>query len=272
MLSSDTYLITSITNLHAGSGDADYGNVDKQVQRDSVTGLPCINASGIKGAFREAFTSHQSADVVFIFGSENRKGSSSNLEQGNYNFYTARLLCLPVRSNHNLFYLATCPELIQDFLAEIQRFGATQASTYKDGLTALANMNVPIGNPVYFGNNIDNIKLEDKTAINSALPDGTNTTILSKLFGQRIAMFNCNDFQELANELPVIARNHLENGISANLWYEEVVPRESRFYYSVTKPVDDMKLETGLTQNLKNHLQIGGNATVGNGLCKIEKL
>lgn len=34
-------------------------------------------------------------------------------------------------------------------------------------------------------------------------------------------------------ELPVLARNKLDNGISKNLWYEQVVPHESLFAFAV---------------------------------------
>lgn len=50
MRTTDTWLIQAISNLHAGKGDADFGIIDKHVQRDPVTGLPVIFASSIKGA------------------------------------------------------------------------------------------------------------------------------------------------------------------------------------------------------------------------------
>jgi CRISPR-associated protein Cmr4 len=50
-----SYLIECLSNLHVGSGDANYDVIDKKVQRDPVTNLPCIHSSGIKGAFREYF-------------------------------------------------------------------------------------------------------------------------------------------------------------------------------------------------------------------------
>jgi len=50
---SELYIITARTNLHVGSGDEAYGLVENRVQRDVVTQLPNINASGLKGALRE---------------------------------------------------------------------------------------------------------------------------------------------------------------------------------------------------------------------------
>ena len=60
--------------------------------------------------------------------------------------------------------------------------------------------------------------------------------------------------------------------MSANLWYEEIVPRESRFYFNIERP---NKEEDELFKALPFHgnkIQVGGNATVGYGLCKLKKI
>ena len=65
------YFIQCITNLHVGSGDANYGIVDKLVQRDTVYNYPTIHASSLKGALREHFENlwvKDPAKVNEIFG------------------------------------------------------------------------------------------------------------------------------------------------------------------------------------------------------------
>jgi CRISPR-associated protein Cmr4 len=75
-------------------------------------------------------------------------------------------------------------------------------------------------------------------------------------------------FVEAAEELPVIARNFLDNGISKNLWYEEIVPRESLFVTCIQGDI-----ESPLAKELNEKvIQIGGNATVGYGFCLFTKL
>lgn len=71
------------------------------------------------------------------------------------------------------------------------------------------------------------------------------------------------EFRELADNLPVIARNQLDNGISKNLWYEEVVPRQSVFITCIKAP--DRNLIDALNGKV---VQVGGNGTVGYGFCK----
>ena len=90
----DFYLIRTISNLHVGSGEGDFSVVDKQVQRDSITGAPTIHASGIKGAIREAMTyeAEQSANkaqleanVLEAFGSDPK--AQKDQRQGKFNFF-----------------------------------------------------------------------------------------------------------------------------------------------------------------------------------------
>lgn len=255
------WLIRAITNLHAGSGDADYGIVDKHVQRDPVTDLPTINASSIKGAFREALEKTLGEDTTLIFGSENNGGRNENLKQGNYRFFPAKLLALPIRSSEDFYYMATCPELLKDFLADAQNFGFKLPDNLNKTLKNLSEEKVAASKPIHYGGVSEKIRLEDWESQKK-----TNDSGLTTIMGPRVALLNASDFKLLSDELPIIARNHLENGISSNLWYEQVVPREARFYCPIVQT--DTKLTDTFNTKLNNLLQIGGNATVGYGLCK----
>ena len=80
------------------------------------------------------------------------------------------------------------------------------------------------------------------------------------------------EFRDLADELPVIARNNLDNGISQNLWYEEVVPREALFGFTLLVPEKSLNF-TFFAKRFENQvLQLGANATIGYGLCHLTKL
>jgi CRISPR-associated protein Cmr4 len=82
---------------------------------------------------------------------------------------------------------------------------------------------------------------------------------------------NNKDFREICDDyhLPLIARNCLENGRSTNLWHEQVVPRESRFYFFLLKP-HHSKYELEFKKG--DPVQIGGNASIGYGFTQIEKV
>lgn len=72
------------------------------------------------------------------------------------------------------------------------------------------------------------------------------------------------------DNLPIIARNVLDNGTSKNLWYEQVLPAESILFTITNGPEDILKT---LSDTIDNEvIQIGANATIGYGFCKIHKL
>ena len=51
------FKITAKTNLHVGNeSGGDFTIIDKAIQRDPLTGLPCINSSSLKGAINETLT------------------------------------------------------------------------------------------------------------------------------------------------------------------------------------------------------------------------
>jgi len=105
--------------------------------------------------------------------------------------------------------------------------------------------------------------------------DKANYTALLNVEGfenlsEKYAGLKTEDFKSVVSSLPVIARNNLENGVSKNLWYEEIVPHKTLFitYIGVTEShlADFDKV---LKEEL---LQIGANATIGYGLCKFYKI
>ena len=71
--------------------------------------------------------------------------------------------------------------------------------------------------------------------------------------------------------LPVIARNVLENGRSANLWYEQVIPAETVFFAVIQEEGEE--LSNALDGDGDGTIiQIGANATIGYGYCRFTKV
>lgn len=135
-------------------------------------------------------------------------------------------------------------------------------------------MNVEEGKPQYAADkDYGKISLEEFDATKTSLAEPSIPAFQSILLANRFAIFHANDFKQLCEELPTVARNYLDNGVSRNLWYEEIVPRETRFYFFTSKPDNQEALANGLkSEAISNLVQIGGNATVGFGLCEIKKL
>ncbi|MBK6914996.1 MAG: type III-B CRISPR module RAMP protein Cmr4 [Ignavibacteriales bacterium] len=259
----DAYLTTCLTNMHVGSGEANYGVVDNLVQRDSITDVPIIHSSSLKGALREFFkdewkTGTDKDKLNYIFGPDTSRDPGTPNGIGHYKFFEANLVVLPVRSNTKPFYRATADFILKEVNEKAKALGITfninpfNQITVMGGIPKVSDNNRPM--------------LEDYQAENglSFIPTITNH------LGNDPALFHEDDFKELVKHLPVIARNQLENGESKNLWYEEVVPRESRFVFFVTKSDQYQTEFDELIQ--KQTIQIGGNASIGYGYTKIEKL
>lgn len=263
----DAYLITCSTNMHVGSGEANYGVVDNLVQRDPITEIPIIHSSSLKGALREYFKDEwgeNDSRLNYVFGTDPTRNGGKT-EVGYYKLFDANLIVLPVRSNIKPFFRATSKFLLDEVNEKAKVLGLSSFD-----INPFNTNNVTKENPKVLNGNND-CYLEDIKA-QSGLSLKLNVT--SNL-GENPSLFYDDDFKELSKHLPVIARNQLENGESKNLWYEEVVPRESRFVFFVSKPKEN---ETVLYESefntiiSKSVIQIGGNASIGYGYTKIKKL
>ena len=271
-MKTDAYLITCLTNLHVGSGESNYGVVDNLVQRDSISEIPIIHSSSLKGALREHYKDEwgeNSDELNYVFGPDDSRNSSSKKDEvksgiGHYKFFEANMIVLPVRSNVKQFFRAT-----SSFLLEECNNKAKALDIKNFNINPFAEENTTKSNPNIIEEN-NNCVLEDWSAVgNLTLVEGVNH------IGENPALFHTDSFKELAKHLPVIARNQLDNGESKNLWYEEVVPRESRFIFFVSKPKENNEVKYGsdFDKKIENKVvQIGGNASIGYGFCKIKKI
>jgi CRISPR-associated protein Cmr4 len=235
------FRLQALTNLHAGSGDSFYGAVDKLVQRDPATRRPTIHSHSLKGALRECFESELGLDpksdfIRYVFGSPVSGGAEAS-EQGQYRFFSADLLAIPIPDE------------------SITSDTAFKLTTSDDAWAAFANKAGLIG---------ENSWTADR--LKAAFQNGaTFHTDIEK-------------FAEASDELPVVARNQLENGESQNLWYEELVPHQSLFGFLVQVPIDltsreKLNANQDFIQKLNNKvIQVGANATVGYGYCLVTLL
>lgn len=303
-MNAQAYKITCLTNLHAGTGAADQGIIDNLVQRDHVDRIPCIYASSLKGALREYFEEVlceqqdpvvlSKEDVTGIFGSGNNKDT----KKGSYIFYDALLLSIPARSNINTFYQVTswtCLERIFEMNKMLGIEGAEDEpvefpgkedrkkkfylskKVQKDREKQAQQLELEFWK--YPKN--DSVDNELKLLETSEME-----THLKKLIGEDgYIILGDDDFDILVSDyfLPVIARNQLENGISQNLFYEQVMPRQSRFvFWTDCFPERRSKNDTGVRESndsfkngitkAKRPVQIGANASIGYGYCKIKHL
>ncbi len=264
------YKIKALTNLQPGSGEATFGVVDNLVQFDPATDIPTIHGSSLKGALREFMNkklddeSKMKNKMKYIFGDPDG--------QGDYRFLSAQLIAIPMRSNKKMYYMATSPQIIEEFLSLAESLDVQLNQNLKNDLENLAKENVQKNKPKVTGdkNGLYVEDFEDFERLDLQLSNETK-----KFLGitNNLILLNHEDFKNVvsADNLPVIARNELKDGKSNNLWYEQVIPRFSIFVMPLIHTEEHFKdFDQILTEEGPVH--IGANASVGYGFTQFIKI
>lgn len=229
------YTIECISNLHVGSGQDNDGVIDGLIQRDVVTDLPCINASSLKGALREHCekwnkTHNEDSKKVNVVKLFGKKAGGEENCEAGEYRFLDASILSIPRSSVNAPFVQVTCD---EVVTELQ----DKAFLFGVGL----------------GDN------EEKTILDLA-----NVSEQNKCSYEDFKKYSNND------ELPVIARNCLENGVSKNLWYEQVLPRKSRLAFFILH--DDGEINKAFDSAITSvPVQIGANASVGYGICVIKK-
>lgn len=248
------YYINAITDLHVGAGDLNYNVVDKEVEKDPLTNQPIIHASGIKGAIK-AHVQQKNINEDHINAAFGKQADSKNMSEtsGAYRFINAYLLSRPLRAcGKDTYVNVTSIRLLKDYVEMLTGFGFTPVVNFDD----IKTLEEELKDKKFISSVDMNIEGETVTQISD-----NAKTILKPILGEEFAIaHNLDEY-----DLPVIARNNLKD---TNLWYEEFVPRHSKFY-SVVLKMDECELEIEKYLE-KDFIQIGGNSSVGYGYCKFE--
>lgn len=271
--------IHTLSPLHAGTGQG-VGVIDLPVAREKSTNLPFLPGSTLKGTLKDEGEGKLSKDdCEKIFG----RGGDADGKSGSAIFSDQKLLCLPVRSLFGTFAWVTSPFVLERFKRDC---AMTQAEINFDVPKITEIENCLIGGEV-LKTQIDGkdfVILEDldlkieNTDISKLAKDLSRAVFprneeWQDLFIQRFCVVSddvMNFLAETATE--ITARNELkENKTSNNLWYEESLPTET-ILSGVLAMVGNRK-EIDVVKEVKNlcekPIQLGGNMTVGRGLCRI---
>lgn len=306
MNSYDLFFIETLTPMHVGSGDITFGVVDNLIQRNPVTKIPVINASSLKGSLREHFDKKIKAgdknntlsepEIDFLFGkdteikSEGDDGAEtkkSDSKPGRMIVFEGNLLTLPLRSSQKVYFNATSPQVLKDYLKYYELLikkpdGIDEFKNVLEMLLipAVDNMDfVTFGN--YVGLEIEDFDKGSTFTTNDADTDSKLKNFLKTVINidtSSLAIFNDTIFSSICErKLPVIARNNIddETGTSKNLFYEEVLPRCTVLYFYLGE--EKIKsTSNGYYDNIKKYItadseviQIGANYSIGYGFTKI---
>ena len=265
--------ISCLTNLHVGSGDIKFEIIDGQVEKDPITNYPVIFASGVKGALREYAEQHlkNQEEVEEIFGTDRTGNKEKKGKSGSVKFLTAQLAAMPMRASEGKqsYYMVTTKRMLLQF-CKLRRDIENNSEDLLQDVMQLDNEK----NYFLKKEGKGNIGVEGYE-VELEIPENLQvlTKFLSDIFPENVVILSEEDMNNTS--LPVVARNHLDNGKSINLWYEEIVPHESVFFLYLLSngtPSGDRCLERLLALiDQKPLIQFGGNMTIGNGLTKVER-
>ena len=294
----------TLTATHCGTGRA-AGAVDLPIAREGHTGFPLVPATSIKGVLRDLAEGRRGGKPWSDFERQRllgtdppgEHGSEERLEAGQLVLTDGRLLAFHVRSLQAPFLWVTCPLVVERWQRDRRALGLEVASPSTDSLTP-GSLELPAVAGPSPGD--DSLVLEDYFYRNVSWAHPTLALLARRWLrllppgeaaartglARKLALIPDADFCALVRRTtPVNARVQLTGGKttdrwrnpdtgrdeSGNLWFEETLPSDCLFSVLVTsrrRSRDDVvTLRQLLVGQNARVIQIGGNETVGQGLC-----
>jgi CRISPR-associated protein Cmr4 len=296
----DLCMLYCVTSLHAGAGQA-VGAVDLPIQRERHTGWPMVQASGVKGAFRDWFqryyasnpdmkcdsASNQAEELANkVFGREEGReikegGERTEGHAGAIAITDARILFFPVRSNVAPFVWVTCPAVLSRLAKDLKL--TQMAEEVPTAVKIDKDDCLPISRNM--ADDTQKIVLEDlvvKPAKNADVAEKLRT-----LFGKlapaadRVLAVSDENFSFLvrtATEVQPQIAIDMETGTTKDksLRYQELLPADAVLYTLVF--FGDERRNGGTLANvmqqyvkaaIATHVQLGGDMTMGRGIMEV---
>ncbi len=287
----------AVTPLHAGSGQA-FGAVDLPIQRERHTKWPHVQASGVKGAFRDWFRRFHCANgtqvhdaaaqaeklTARVFGKEDQ-GEGNRGQAGAVSVTDARLLAFPVRSNVAPFVWVTCPAVLDRLRRD------TGLCCLKKEIPALAPDNPDDCIRVMGSFTQEKVVLEDLAVSVSGKNDAMKayTEQLKSAFEElapqvtRLLLVSDQNFSFLvdtATEIQPQIKIDFETGTAddGSLRYQELLPADSVLYSMVffgqerTGDSAPEIIRDYVLAAISSHIRMGGDMTLGRGIMEIKWL
>ncbi|TCK98676.1 CRISPR-associated Cmr4 family protein [Natranaerovirga hydrolytica] len=276
------------TPLHMGTG-VELDIIDMPIQREKHTNFPKMEASGIKGVYRNYFELKKPNKEVInrLFGKANEKEENSG-SLGILQFFDARILFFPVKSFEGIFVWVTCPYVINRFLKDLELMGEVTKElkekvndiklngkniiTQKDTTAKIKEEEIVI---------LEDFKYTLEKDKQDIINDILKLLVLKNIDQQKINkdLMIVDDesfkfFVEMSTEINTRIKigndGVVENG---QLFTEEYLPMESILYgfISVIEQTNSVEINEAINELFEVHLlQFGGNTTLGKGIVTIK--
>lgn len=296
----------AISQIHAGSGAA-VSTVDLPIQRERHTNYPCIYASSLKGAmrayFREFMQPNNDCDLTdqdisgqktklinCIFGSDTQDGWKDKTKSipGAVSVSDAKLLAFPIRSGIAPFVWVTCPNIMNRLIRDLKFLGMNADIDINAFNVTENKADILVSGTDTGINNGDKIILEDavveieKRAETNFME--TNFMEIHKTISETSCLLLISDEMfdyciSTCTEIQTNIKIDSETGTAQEgaLRYQEFLPSDSILYSIVhfksqlsAKYLLPEAVKNYVQQTVKDYIQVGGDETLGKGICKID--
>lgn len=268
----------AVSPIHAGSGAAT-STVDLPIQRERHTNWPHIQASGVKGAFRDHYRKFagqaQGRTINLIFGSdkENDKDSDGFDKDlpGAISISDARLLAFPVRSNTAPFVWVTCPAVLKRLDTDLEFAG----------FPPLAEVPSVTGDEaiVLSGEIAGSVILEDAIVFTKGkesgfpLPKGFPAIERALLISDEMFDYCVSSCTEIQTQIKIDSSKG--TALDGGLRYQELLPADSLLYSIIyfsksgLNEIQSDAIQKHIQDVINDFVQVGGDETLGRGICRI---
>jgi len=292
MLKRDIFSICTfyaVSPIHAGSGAA-FAAVDLPIQRERHTNWPHIQASGVKGAMRAHYRdfAEDKSLINFLFGYDrddaihheyynSQRDENSRFEvkenfPGAVAFSDAKLLAFPVRSNIAPFVWVTCPAVLKRLSNDLSFVGLQTI----DGIPRMNGEHALC----LAGGITDSVILEDMVVsvangeVPNPIPHSFPDMDTLLLVSDEVFKYAVDSCTEIQTQIKIDSETGTAQG--GALRYQELLPTDSVLYSVVyySRAIFDNTLQADTVRGhmeevIRNFIQIGGDETLGRGICKI---
>ncbi len=274
------------TGLHPGSGTA-LGTVDLPIQRERHTQWPVIPGSTLKGILRDACRRSAGRNGV-LFAAFGPETDEADKHAGALSLTDARILAFPVRSLKGVFAWVTCPAVLERLYRDL-KLGATNADRLSLPLAPAKDKTLCQQGPLLV--DVNKLVLEEfefertgdaGTVAEWIANHAVNDEFTQNRLKSHLVVLHDDDFTYFVRHATeIVARVGLnyERKIvkTGALFYEEFLPAETLFYSVVLANASRREGEGKSAQdilgylrdNIPSILQIGGDETIGKGLCAV---
>lgn len=275
-----------VSPIHAGCGAAT-SQVDLPIQRERHTNWPHIQASAVKGAMRSHFRDYaQEASgkklINAIFGSD--EGNDAEFDYAKDGMAAtlavtdANLLAFPMRSNVAPFVWVTCPGVLARLQQNLKLSGITgiklPASPDLDQAWSLGNQ---LSGEVLLEDAIVKIVQFDS---DFTLPAGFPSLERLVLISDQMFDYCVGSCTEIQTNIKIDSKTGTAD--DGALRYQELLPSDALLYSVVFFSGREFEGQENLfkaemikkyvQEVIKGYMQIGGDATLGRGICRLSWL